>query len=251
MTATPQRVLVIDIGGSHVKLLATGQHRPIKIISGPTMTPAKMVAGVRAATAHWEYDVVSIGYPGPVVADAPMAEFCASQTRLGRVRICRGLRAPGEDPERRRHAGARRLSRRPHALLGLGTGLGSSAGHRRTSATAGIGAPTVPEEKDLRRVRRRSESRAARSGSLAAVRDRRRETAQDGDADRSPPHRRRKRAAHAKPAQAPSQGNAPRRQRRCLSRRNAPLVVARRASGGGERGATLAATSPGPGTTRI
>ncbi len=61
------RVLVIDIGGTHVKVLATGRRQRVEFSSGPKMTPTKMVAAVRAATNGWKYEAVSIGYPGPVV----------------------------------------------------------------------------------------------------------------------------------------------------------------------------------------
>jgi polyphosphate glucokinase len=61
------RVLVIDIGGSNVKILASGQAEPKKFPSGPDLTPAKMVAGVKKLAANWEYDAVSIGIPGPVL----------------------------------------------------------------------------------------------------------------------------------------------------------------------------------------
>jgi len=61
------RILVIDVGGTHVKVLATGHKRRVEFESGPKMTPSKMVAAVRAATAGWKYDAVSMGYPGPVV----------------------------------------------------------------------------------------------------------------------------------------------------------------------------------------
>ena len=67
-------VLVVDIGGTHVKVLATGQAQPRKFPSGPTMTPKKMVSGGKKLTAEWKYDVVSIGYPGPVLRDRPVAE---------------------------------------------------------------------------------------------------------------------------------------------------------------------------------
>ena len=61
------RVLVIDIGGSNVKILASGQAEPKKFPSGPGLTPAKMVAGVKKLAANWEYDAISIGIPGPVL----------------------------------------------------------------------------------------------------------------------------------------------------------------------------------------
>jgi len=67
-------VLVIDVGGTHVKVLATGEKMERKFISGPDMTPPKMVAGVKATTADWKYDAVSIGYPGPVLRNRPVAE---------------------------------------------------------------------------------------------------------------------------------------------------------------------------------
>jgi predicted NBD/HSP70 family sugar kinase len=68
------RILVIDVGGTHVKVLATGHQQRVEIPSGPRMTPAKMVSAVRAATVVWKYDAVSIGYPGAVVHGRPIIE---------------------------------------------------------------------------------------------------------------------------------------------------------------------------------
>jgi polyphosphate glucokinase len=68
------KVLVIDVGGAHVKILATGQVRRREFVSGPTLRPEKMVNEVLKAAQGWEYDVVSIGYPGPVLRDKPVAE---------------------------------------------------------------------------------------------------------------------------------------------------------------------------------
>ena len=68
------RILVIDVGGTNVKMLATGRKERVSFPSGPEMTPVKMVAGVRAATAEWKYDVVSMGYPGVVVQGRPITE---------------------------------------------------------------------------------------------------------------------------------------------------------------------------------
>jgi len=67
-------VLVIDIGGSHVKALATGRRKPVKIPSGPEMTPRKMAAAMRKATAGWDYSAISIGYPGAVVNNRIVSE---------------------------------------------------------------------------------------------------------------------------------------------------------------------------------
>jgi polyphosphate glucokinase len=67
-------VLAIDIGGTHVKILATGQNEKRAFESGPDLTPAIMVAGVKKLGEEWKYDVVSIGYPGPVIHNRPVAE---------------------------------------------------------------------------------------------------------------------------------------------------------------------------------
>ena len=74
MTAARQRVLAIDVGGTHVKVLATGRRTAVHIPSGPHMTARAMVAAVRKQTATWKYDVVSIGFPGPVLHGKPVAE---------------------------------------------------------------------------------------------------------------------------------------------------------------------------------
>ena len=67
-------ILLIDVGGSHVKVLMTDRKSPIKIRSGPTMSAKDMVRAVRKATAGWRYSVVSIGYPGPVLHGKPVSE---------------------------------------------------------------------------------------------------------------------------------------------------------------------------------
>jgi len=69
-----RRILVIDVGGTHVKLLVTGMKEPILIPSGPTLTPAVMIRKVKDAVKGFPYDVVSIGYPGPVVHGKPLRE---------------------------------------------------------------------------------------------------------------------------------------------------------------------------------
>src|SRR5262245_43709681 len=67
-------VLVIDIGGTHVKLLATGQHVEREFVSGPSMTPRQMVSEVRKLVTGWNYDVVSVGYPGLVSQNRPVSD---------------------------------------------------------------------------------------------------------------------------------------------------------------------------------
>lgn len=120
------RILVIDVGGTHVKALATGRRVPVKIPSGPTLTPREMVRGVREATAAWSYDVVSIGYPGPVVNGKPISDpwnlgpgwvgfnFARAFGRRVKVINDAAMQALGS------YEGGRML------FLGLGTGLGSA-----------------------------------------------------------------------------------------------------------------------------
>jgi len=67
-------VLVIDIGGTCVKLLASGQTESRKIASGREFMPQRMVPEVKKETADWKYDVVSMGYPGPVVHGRPLRD---------------------------------------------------------------------------------------------------------------------------------------------------------------------------------
>ncbi len=68
------KILVIDVGGTHLKVSSTDIRVPIKIPSGPSMDAAQMTEQVLAATTKWQYDAVSIGYPGPVAHDRPLAE---------------------------------------------------------------------------------------------------------------------------------------------------------------------------------
>src|SRR6516162_10073361 len=67
-------VLVIDVGGTHVKILATGQEERRRFASGPAMTADQMVRGVKEVARDWKYEAVSIGYPGPVLNGRPVAE---------------------------------------------------------------------------------------------------------------------------------------------------------------------------------
>lgn len=74
-TSTPKHnVLAIDVGGTNVKLLATGQKEVRKIPSGSTLTAREMVKQVKETVKDWPYDAVSIGYPGPVVQGRPIKE---------------------------------------------------------------------------------------------------------------------------------------------------------------------------------
>lgn len=67
-------VLVVDVGGTHVKILATGEEKHREFASGPKLTAEEMVSKVKTLAADWKYDVVSIGYPGPLLHERVAAE---------------------------------------------------------------------------------------------------------------------------------------------------------------------------------
>ena len=125
-TAKSPKVLVIDVGGTSVKLLATGPNEPRRYPSGPGMTPQKMVRLVKESVPDWKFDCISLGYPGPIINGHPLRE----PHNLGRgwvgfdfqkafscpVKILNdaAMQAVGS------YEGGRML------FLGLGTGLGSA-----------------------------------------------------------------------------------------------------------------------------
>src|ERR1700693_5246706 len=73
-TVKSPRVLVIDVGGTNIKLLASGEKEPRKIPSGPTMTAKKMVRLVKKSVRDWKFDCVAMGYPGPIINGHPLRE---------------------------------------------------------------------------------------------------------------------------------------------------------------------------------
>jgi polyphosphate glucokinase len=119
-------VLVIDIGGTHVKALATGQDHKREFDSGPTLTPRRMVSKIGELVADWSYDAISIGYPGPVLRNRPISEpwnlgkgwagfdFEAAFKRPVKVLNDAAMQALGSYRQGKM------------LFLGLGTGLGSA-----------------------------------------------------------------------------------------------------------------------------
>jgi polyphosphate glucokinase len=119
-------VLVIDVGGTSVKILATGQTESRSFRSGPKLTPRQMVSKVKELAADWTYDVISIGYPGPVLGGRPAAEpanlgrgwvafdFAQAFGLPAKVLNDAALQALGS------YKGGKML------FLGLGTGLGTA-----------------------------------------------------------------------------------------------------------------------------
>jgi polyphosphate glucokinase len=124
--AKTPNVLVIDVGGTHIKLLVAGQKDPRKIPSGPAMTAGKMVRVVKECVKDWKFDRVSLGYPGPIINGHPLREphnlgrgwmkFDFSRAFGCPVKMINdaSMQALGS------YKGGRML------FLGLGTGLGSA-----------------------------------------------------------------------------------------------------------------------------
>lgn len=120
------KVLVVDVGGTHVKILATGKNQSREFPSGPTLTAKQMIAGVKKLAGDWKYDAVAIGYPGPVLKNRPIADphnlgrgwmgydFAAAFKRPVKVVNDAAMQALGS------YQGGKML------FLGLGTGLGSA-----------------------------------------------------------------------------------------------------------------------------
>lgn len=69
-----KKVLAVDIGGTHVKILATGHSVRRRVESGPTMTAQQMVDAVKQMAEGWQYDVITLGFPGPVMHNKPLLE---------------------------------------------------------------------------------------------------------------------------------------------------------------------------------
>jgi predicted NBD/HSP70 family sugar kinase len=119
-------VLVIDVGGSNVKMRASGDEAPRRFRSGTSLTPGALVAGVQDAARGWRYDVISLGVPGRVGARGPEAE----PGNLGDGWIGFDFEQAFGKPVRlvndavMQALGAYRDGRM--LFLGLGTGLGSA-----------------------------------------------------------------------------------------------------------------------------
>ena len=120
-------VLVVDIGGTHLKFRTQRQAEPVKVKSGLKMTPEKMMAAIKDGTKGWKYDRVSIGYPGLVIHDAPLTE----PHNLGKGWVKFNYpEAFGGKPLRMVNDAAMQALGSYHGgrmlFLGLGTGLGAA-----------------------------------------------------------------------------------------------------------------------------
>jgi polyphosphate glucokinase len=119
-------VLAVDVGGTHVKILASGEKTPRKFSSGSELTPEEMVTEVKKLAADWKYDVVAMGYPGPVVHGRPLHDpynlgpgwvgfdFAKAFGKPVKILNDAAMQALGS------------YERGAMLFLGLGTGLGSA-----------------------------------------------------------------------------------------------------------------------------
>ena len=126
MRSSVKKVLVVDVGGTSVKIIATGQDGHRSFLSGPALTPRQMVSEVKKLSADWPYNVVSIGFPGSVLCGRPIAEpynlgrgwvgfdYAAAFSHPVRIINDAAMQAMGS------YKGGKML------FLGLGTGLGSA-----------------------------------------------------------------------------------------------------------------------------
>jgi polyphosphate glucokinase len=121
-----RNVLVIDVGGTNIKVLASGQDEPRRFPSGPKMTPKQMISGVKEIVTGWKYDLVSIGYPGLVHRNNPVLE----PHNLGRAWVGFDFKSAfGRPVKIINDAAMQALGSYKGGLLlflGFGTGLGSA-----------------------------------------------------------------------------------------------------------------------------
>jgi polyphosphate glucokinase len=145
----PSKILVIDLGGTRVKVLATGQTEKRHASSGPEMTPVRMVEAVRTLAEGWDYEAVALGYPGPVGPEGPRTDngglaagwvgFDFAAAFGVPVKVCNdaAMQALGS------YAGGRML------FLGLGTGVGSALVTQRSILALELGNLRLTRRKTL------------------------------------------------------------------------------------------------------
>ena len=120
------KVLVIDVGGTHVKVRVTGQKTDLEISSGPGMTAEKMVAAVRNITDSWKYEVITIGYPGPVLHGHIVGEPYNLGKGWVKLNFIKAFGCPVKTINDAAMQALGSYEGRRMLFLGLGTGLGSA-----------------------------------------------------------------------------------------------------------------------------
>jgi polyphosphate glucokinase len=123
---TMKNVLVVDVGGTHVKILATGKKEKREFPSGPSLTAPQMVSRVRKLAQDWKYQVVSIGYPGPVLHNRPVAEPRNLASGWMGFNFEEAFRRPTKTINDAAMQALGSYRNGKMLFLGLGTGLGST-----------------------------------------------------------------------------------------------------------------------------
>ena len=119
------KILVIDVGGTHVKLRVSGNDEIRKVASGPLMTPQQLLDDVTKETADWKYELITIGFPAPVVNDKILLE----PVNLGKGWVDFDFSVIGKPHKIINDAAMQALGSYEGGrmlFLGLGTGLGST-----------------------------------------------------------------------------------------------------------------------------
>ena len=217
-------ILVVDVGGTHVKLLATGKTVKRQLDSGPRLTPRRMVAAVKTLVADWKFEAVSIGVPAPVVRGRIVAEPVNLGAGWKRFDFAAAFERPVKliNDAAMQALGSYRRGRM--LFLGIGTGLGSAL------VTDGVVVPLELAHLPYRKGRSFEEyvgvhglKRLGKKRWRKPRADRRRPPSKR-DRLRRPRAWRRQRS----PAEAPAARRSARQQRTCVQRRirtvDAPAV---------------------------
>jgi polyphosphate glucokinase len=117
---------VVDIGGTHVKVYSNSHREEREFVSGPKLTPRKMVSKIRKLVADWDYDVISIGYPGLVSQNRPLADPWNLGKGWGGFNFEAAFKRPVKVVNDAAMQAFGSYKRGKMLFLGLGTGLGSA-----------------------------------------------------------------------------------------------------------------------------
>jgi polyphosphate glucokinase len=126
MRSNGHKILVIDVGGTYVKVLATGQKEERKFPSGRTMTVSEMAQGVKDLVRDWDYDMISIGYPGPVIHGRPLRDPHNLAPGWVRFDFEKAFGCPVKIVNDAAMQALGSYKKGRMLFLGLGTGLGSA-----------------------------------------------------------------------------------------------------------------------------
>jgi polyphosphate glucokinase len=126
MQSNGHKILVIDVGGSSIKVLASGKKEMRKLPSGRTMTATAMAEAVKNLVRDWDYDRISLGYPGPVIHGRPLRDPHNLAPGWVHFDFERAFGCPVKILNDAAMQALGSYSKGRMLFLGLGTGLGSA-----------------------------------------------------------------------------------------------------------------------------